>query len=68
MENFIWRNQCNWVNGLWSIWVIMGSRSVELFNVNPFDTFITGESERDSCGTLNQARNIDPYMPVNCLS
>lgn len=68
MENFVGRNQGDGVNRLWSVRVVVRPWSVEFFDVNPLDTFVAGEPEGYSSGTLNKSWNVDPHVSIDSLS
>ena len=41
---------------------------MQLLNIDPLNTFVARESERDSGGSLDEAWDVNPDMSVNGLS
>ena len=68
MKNFVLGNQFNRINRLGSVRIIMRSWSMQLLNIDPLNTFVARESERDSGGSLDEAWDVNPDMPVDGLS
>ncbi len=68
VEELIFWNQSDRIDRLWSVGVVVGSWSMKLFDINPFDAFVTRESKGYSRGSLNEAWDINPNMSVDCLA